>query len=47
MDSRLNYLNNKPKEIRWRVITGERDLNFYESFDLIYDDYDLKIRKLI
>ena len=42
----LNYLKNKPKTIRWKVIVGSRELSFYESYDLVYDQYDLKIRQL-
>ena len=43
----LAYLNNKPKFIHWKVVAGERELNFYEAYDVIFDDKDLKIRKLI
>lgn len=42
----LRYLNNKPKTIYWTVIAGNRKLNFYESYDLIYDQKDLNIRKI-
>jgi hypothetical protein len=50
-DSRLHenlrYLYNKPKFIHWKVIAGERQLSFYEAYDVIFDEKDLKIRKLI
>lgn len=42
----LSYLQNKPKFIRWTVVAGNRELNFYESYDLILDEHDLKIRHL-
>jgi hypothetical protein len=41
----LNYLQNKPKTIRWKVIAGS-PLTYYESYDLIFDKHDLRIRKL-
>lgn len=40
----LSYLLNKPKFIRWYVVAGTRELNFYEAYDVIFDDHDLKIR---
>lgn len=43
----LGYLNLKPKFIHWKVIAGERQLSFYEAYDVIFDEKDLKIRKLI
>lgn len=42
----LRYLQNKPKIIRWKVVAGNRQLSYYESYDLIFDKYDLQIRKL-
>lgn len=42
----LNYLKNKPKTINWKVVAGNRGLSFYEAYDLVFDVYDLKIRKL-
>ena len=43
----LSYLENKPRWIKWKVVAGNRNLNRFEEVDIIYDDYDLKIRKLI
>lgn len=44
----LNYLARKPKRLRWKVVAGnEFGLDYYQTYDLIYDDYDLKIRKLV
>lgn len=47
LDKKLDYLYNKPTTIYWNVIApkGYR-LSVLEDHDLIYDDYDLKIRKL-
>lgn len=43
----LDYLKNKPSRIRWKVVAGDRyDLDYYQGYDLIYDEYDLKIRRL-
>ena len=42
----LGYLENKPKFIRWKVVAGSRELSFYESYDVVFDDYDLRIRKI-
>lgn len=43
----LSYLMGKPKKIKWKVIAGdEYSLDYYQTYDLIFDDYDLKIRKL-
>jgi len=44
----LNYLEKKPKFIHWKVIAEApgKQLSFYESYDLIYDEYDLRIRRL-
>ena len=41
----LNYIYNTPKTIRWRVIAGG-ELSEIQSYDLVYDNYDLKIRQL-
>lgn len=43
----LYYLTNRPKRINWKVVAGNRELSYYESYDLIFDQHDLKIRKLI
>jgi hypothetical protein len=42
----LNYLNNRPARINWEVVAGNRQLNYYESYDLLFDDKDFKIRGL-
>ena len=42
----LKYLENKPKYINWKVVAGNRQLSFYEAYDVVFDDYDLKIRKI-
>lgn len=50
----LHYLYNTPKTIKWKVIAplnqdgsaGERELSYYESYDLVYDEKDLRIRGL-
>lgn len=42
----LKYLYNTPKTIRWEIIAGDRELSYYEAYDLIFDDYDLKIRNV-
>lgn len=42
----LDYLKNKPKRINWVVVAGNRQLSYYESYDLVFDEYDLKIRNL-
>jgi hypothetical protein len=41
----LEYLQNKPKYINWKVIAGPK-LHFLQMYDVIFDDIDLKIRKL-
>lgn len=44
----LDYLTNKPKRLKWKIVAGnEYGLDYYQTYDLIYDDYDLKIRKLV
>ncbi len=40
------YLQNTPKTIFWTVIAGNRRLDVLEEYDLIYDQEDLRIRKL-
>lgn len=36
-----------PKTIRWKVVAGNRKLSSLEDHDLIFDEYDLHIRRLI
>jgi hypothetical protein len=43
----LKYLNKKPKRIFWEKIAGDRYLEPTERYDVVFDDYDLKIRGLI
>lgn len=42
----LHYLYNTPKIVYWKVVAGNRELSTYERYDLIFDDYDYKIRKI-
>ncbi len=42
----LNYLNNKPKNINWVVIAGNRKLSVLEDHDVIFDQKDLDIRRI-
>jgi len=42
----LKYLDVKPRRVNWKVVAGCRELSFYESYDLIFDKHDLKIRQL-
>jgi hypothetical protein len=43
----LDYLNNKPEIVWWDVVApiGAR-LSVLQDHDLIYDEYDRRIRKL-
>ena len=44
----LNYLMNKPTKIWWKVIAPKgAKLSQLQEYDLVFDDYDLKIRKLV
>lgn len=36
-----------PFYIYWKIVTGNRKLSVLEESDLIMDEYDLRIRKLI
>jgi len=40
----LEYLQKKPKVIRWEVVAGNPYLSPTERYDVIFDDYDMKIR---
>jgi hypothetical protein len=44
----LDYLNNKPKNIYWKVIAGPSGykLSVLQDHDLIFDQKDLDIRRL-
>ena len=41
----LDYLYNKPKIIVWRVVVGP-ELDYCQMHDIVYDEYDYKIRQL-
>lgn len=43
--SDLDYLYNKPKVIAWRRIVGP-ELDYCQMHDLVFDDYDYRIRQL-
>jgi hypothetical protein len=44
----LDYLQLPPKTLNWKVIAGpiEAELSKHQSYDLIFDKKDLKIRKM-
>lgn len=44
-----SYLELKPYKIWWNIIAGPPGykLDILQEYDLIFDDYDLKIRKLV
>jgi hypothetical protein len=44
----LNYLQNKPERIWWEIVAGPpgAKLSILQEYDLIFDDIDLRIRKL-
>lgn len=43
----LAYLNEKPLTVYWQVVSPKgAHLTVLQDHDLIYDDYDCKIRKL-
>lgn len=41
----LAYLQNKPIRVYWKVVAGG-ELTYLQQSDLIFDEYDLKIRQL-
>ncbi len=41
----LDYLQNKPKRINWEIVVGP-SLHPLQMYDLVFDDIDLKIRKI-
>jgi hypothetical protein len=43
-----NYLYGEKQVIWWKIIAGppNRKLSVLEDHDVVFDDYDLKIRKL-
>lgn len=43
LSQRLDYLNNPPKRIDYHIIAGP-PVHPIQRYDLVYDDYDLKIR---
>lgn len=44
----LNYLNNTPQKVWWEIVAGPpgAKLSILQEYDLIFDDYDRRIRKL-
>lgn len=42
----LDYLKNKPKRINWVIFAGE-ELHPLQMYDLVFDEVDMKIRKLV
>lgn len=43
----LDYLQNKPYKVWWNVVVPkDYKLSILQEYDLIFDDYDLRIRKL-
>ncbi len=42
----LDYLQNRPKKLHWKVVAGPDNLSFYQKYDLIFDLHDLKIRRM-
>ena len=41
----LQYLYNKPKIIVWKRVVGP-ELDYCQMHDLVFDEYDYKIRQL-
>lgn len=41
----LDYLYQKPKIIAWKVVAGP-ELNYCQMHDVVFDEYDYKIRQL-
>lgn len=42
----LYWKNNKPEIINWKVVVGP-EVSYIQSYDLIFDQYDLEIRHLV
>jgi hypothetical protein len=44
----LEYLKKKPKRLNWKVIAGPPgfELSSLQEYDLIFDEFDLRMRKL-
>ena len=40
------YVEMKPRRINWKVIAGNDDLSEIQRHDVVFDNYDLKIRQL-
>lgn len=36
-----------PLQLNWVVVAGERRLSVLEDHDIIFDEYDLKIRRMV
>lgn len=43
-----SYLQNRPEKIWWKIVAGPPGykLSILQEYDLIFDDYDRRIRKL-
>lgn len=41
----LDYLFNQPTRINWKIVAGG-DLHPIQMYDLVFDEYDYKIRKM-
>lgn len=41
----LDYLNEKPQRINWQIVAGP-EVHSIQMHDVVYDDYDFKIRQL-
>jgi len=39
------YLENKPKYVDWKVVAGGK-ISSIQTYDVVFDDYDLKIRQI-
>lgn len=36
-----------PLTIWWKVVAGNRELSMLEDHDVVFDDHDMKIRRLV
>lgn len=41
----LDYMNETPKKITWRIVAGG-ELEDIQMYDIVFDEYDYKIRQL-
>lgn len=42
----LDYLQRKPIKLIYKIVAGTEDIRAIQLYDLIFDEYDLRIRKL-